>query len=148
VMGRSDLAQDRTLDTAEGRRKREDEIEAAIAQWTREHSADHAMNLLQAGGVPAGVTRTPGKLPEEPHLVQRGFWRVAERAFPGVHLQAGTFFRENGKPAPIRNPAPTLGQHNRRVLHELFGIPEERLAALEARRIIGTEAVRKKAPGK
>jgi crotonobetainyl-CoA:carnitine CoA-transferase CaiB-like acyl-CoA transferase len=148
VMGRSDLAQDAALETVSGRRKLEDEIEAAIEQWTREHSADHAMNLLQAGGVPAGVARTPGRLPEEPHLVQSGFWRVAERPFPGVHLQAGTFFRENGKPAPIRNPAPTLGQHNRRVLHELFGIEEERLAELEARGIIGTQAVRKKASAK
>jgi crotonobetainyl-CoA:carnitine CoA-transferase CaiB-like acyl-CoA transferase len=145
VMGRRDLAQNREFDAVQGRRKREDEIEAAIEQWTSQRSADQAMTLLQAGGVPAGVTRTPGKLPEEPHLMQRGFWRVAERPFPGVHLQASTFFRENGKSAPIRNPAPTLGQHNRRVFHELFGIPEERLAELEASGIIGTQAVRKKA---
>jgi crotonobetainyl-CoA:carnitine CoA-transferase CaiB-like acyl-CoA transferase len=146
VMDRPDLARHRELDTVLGRRKHEDEIEAAVEQWTLQRTADDAMTLLQKAGIPAGVARTPGKLPEEPHLVERGFWRVAERPYPGVHLQAGTFFRENGKPAPIRHPAPTLGQHNRRVFHELLGMPEERITELEARGIIGTQAVRKRSP--
>ena len=43
VIGRADLAADAALATAEGRRAREDELESAIAAWTKGRSPDAAM---------------------------------------------------------------------------------------------------------
>jgi crotonobetainyl-CoA:carnitine CoA-transferase CaiB-like acyl-CoA transferase len=38
-------------------------------------------------------------------------------------------------------PAPTLGQHNRDVLHGELGLTEEDLARLESEHVIGTKPV-------
>jgi len=48
VIERPDLATDPALATAEGRRAREDELEAAISAWTKGSSPDEAMEALQA----------------------------------------------------------------------------------------------------
>ena len=47
-------------------------------------------------------------------------------------------FREAGRPYPVREPAPTLGQHTHAVLRELLGMDESEIAALEAAGVIGT----------
>lgn len=146
VIGRPDLENDSVLDTADGRRARERDIEAAIGAWTGQHAADAAMALLQKQNVPAGVARAIAALPHDPHLVERGFWRVVERPFAGRYLAGGTFYRENGAPAPIRTPAPTLGQHNAQVLGNILGLAASQLRALSARGVIGTEAIPKGAP--
>ena len=39
----------------------------------------------------------------------------------------------------FRAPAPDLGQHNWRTLHELLGLPREEFDALERQRIIGQQ---------
>jgi crotonobetainyl-CoA:carnitine CoA-transferase CaiB-like acyl-CoA transferase len=60
--------QDPTLATAAARRTAEDRIEAAIAGWTRQHSPDEAMEILQTASVAAGVVRHPAELLADPHL--------------------------------------------------------------------------------
>lgn len=143
VMGRTDLAKNSGFDTEKGRRLHENEIEAAIRSWTKHRSADDAMALLQKQGVPSGAVRPIGSLMQDPHLIQRGFWRVVERPFVGHHLSGGTFFREGGESASIRNSAPTLGQHNAKVLSGILGLTVDQLSALSARGVIGTKAMPK-----
>lgn len=146
VIERHDLAQDSGFDGENGRRLHDNEIDAAIGSWTRQRSADDAMALLQKERVPAGAVRPICSLMQDPHLVQRGFWRVIERPFVGNYLSGGTFFREDGEPAPIRNPAPTLGQHNAKVLSGILGLTVDQLSALSARGVVGTKAIPKGTP--
>jgi crotonobetainyl-CoA:carnitine CoA-transferase CaiB-like acyl-CoA transferase len=142
VIGRPDLAADKGLSTAAGRREAEDRIEAAIAAWTRGRTPDDAMNALQARRVPAGVTRSFEDLMlREPHLEARGFWQEIERPYLGRHRQPSPTFREEGCAYSIRQPAPTLGQSTRDVLGRVLGISESELNRLEAARIIGTEPI-------
>jgi crotonobetainyl-CoA:carnitine CoA-transferase CaiB-like acyl-CoA transferase len=143
VIGRPDFADNREFDSVSGRRRHESEIEAAIGSWTRQRSADDAMALLQEQGVPAGAARSICGLLDDPHLIQRGFWQAVERPFVGHYVSGRTFFREDGEPAPIRNPAPTLGQHNEQVLMGMLGLTPDELAALSAGGVIGTEAIPK-----
>jgi crotonobetainyl-CoA:carnitine CoA-transferase CaiB-like acyl-CoA transferase len=143
VMGRVDLAEDRDLDTQGGRRRREQEIEAAISAWTAQRSSDEAMALLQNARIPAGVARSVRALLDDPHLRMRGFWRKIDRAFVGNYLSGSSFYRDEGRAAPIRNAAPTLGEHNITVLAEKLALGEDEMRALSAAGIIGTEAVLK-----
>jgi crotonobetainyl-CoA:carnitine CoA-transferase CaiB-like acyl-CoA transferase len=143
AIGRADLAQDADLAQVDGRRGRQDELEAAIAVWTAQRDADAAMALFQSHGVPAGAARSIPALLDDPHLVARGFWRTVPRPFVGHYIAGSTFYREHGKPAPLRSAAPTLGQHNGQVLGSVLGLGPERLAALAARGVIGTAAVAK-----
>ena len=138
AIGRPDLAEDQTLATAEGRRPREDELEAAIEAWTSTHSPDDAMATLQAEGVSAGAVRGLREtLTAEPQLTARGFWQMVDRPFLGLHPQESPVIREDGRPYKIRTPAPTLGQSTREVLTRLLDLTAAELDRLEAAGIIG-----------
>jgi crotonobetainyl-CoA:carnitine CoA-transferase CaiB-like acyl-CoA transferase len=142
TIGRPDLGADPALATAEGRRARESELETAIEAWTSERSPDEAMAALQAQGVAAGAVRGLREVMEtEPQLTARGFWQRIDRPFLGPHLQSSPVFREEGRPYPIRTPAPTLGQSTREVLTRLLGLTAAELDRLEAARIIGEAPV-------
>jgi crotonobetainyl-CoA:carnitine CoA-transferase CaiB-like acyl-CoA transferase len=142
TIGRADLANDPALTGAIGRRATEALIEAAIADWTRTLTPDAAMQALQAAGVAAGVARGFQEVMlREPQLQARGFWQAIERPFLGEHLQPSASFREDGRPMPIRSPAPTLGQSTREVLRRLLALPDADLDRLEAAQIIGTAPI-------
>jgi crotonobetainyl-CoA:carnitine CoA-transferase CaiB-like acyl-CoA transferase len=68
-----------------------------------------------------------------------------QRPFVGQYTAGSSFYREHGKPAPLRGAAPTLGQHNAEVLGGILGLGPERLEALAGRGVIGTAAVAKAA---
>jgi crotonobetainyl-CoA:carnitine CoA-transferase CaiB-like acyl-CoA transferase len=142
TIGRPDLASDPSLATAEGRRLREDDLEAAIEAWTSARSPDEAMTALQAQGVAAGAVRGLCEVMEtEPQLTARGFWQRIDRPFMGPHLQSSPVFREEGRVYPIRTPAPTLGQSTREVLARLLELSDAELDRLEDDRIIGEAPV-------
>ena len=142
AIGRADLDADPALTTAEGRRVREAELEAALAAWTMGRDADAAMTALQAAGVAAGAVRWPTSLVRDPQLVARSFWQPVERAWLGRHDQPSAPYRDAGQgPFPVRRPAPLLGEDNTEVLGRLLGLSAKDLAALTAAGIIGTEAV-------
>ncbi|MDB5694607.1 MAG: L-carnitine dehydratase/bile acid-inducible protein [Sphingomonas bacterium] len=125
------------LATLQGRREQEDGIEAALSRWTRSRSGVEAMAALQGAGVPAGIAATPGDLYTDPHLVARGDWEVVERRWSGPQPLFASPFREEGRPYPVLSPAPTLGEHNARVLGDMLGLDAAAIADLEARGIVG-----------
>ncbi len=138
VIERPDLGGDPALATATGRRAREAELEAAIADWTRARSPDEAMEALQAAGVAAGVARGAVEtLLYEPHLMARGVWQEVERPHVEFLQQPSPVFREEGAPYPIRRPAPTLGQSSRDVLSRILGLARGEIDRLEAAGVIG-----------
>jgi crotonobetainyl-CoA:carnitine CoA-transferase CaiB-like acyl-CoA transferase len=139
VIGRPDLA---GLD-APSRRAQAGEIEAAIGGWACARTAEQAMAELQQAHIPAGASRTPLELTEDPHLKARGFWREAYNPFMGRHLHAAAPFREGQAPYPLIRPSPTLGEHNEQVLGELLGLEAADLDRLAEAGVIGTEAIPK-----
>jgi crotonobetainyl-CoA:carnitine CoA-transferase CaiB-like acyl-CoA transferase len=144
ALGRDDLAKDPALRTAVGRRGREAEIEAALAGWAGGRGPDQAMAELQAVGVAAGVARAPGQLFDDPHLRVRGDWQLIDRAWSGLQPIFSAPFREDGVPYPIERPAPTLGEHNRRILCEQLGLSEADLERLIASGVSGDDMPRPK----
>jgi crotonobetainyl-CoA:carnitine CoA-transferase CaiB-like acyl-CoA transferase len=139
VLGRADWASDKSLATAGGRRRIENEIEAALSQWTSARAADDAMAELQAAGVAAGVARLPFEMLKDAQLHVRGFIQEVDRAFIGRHPQPSMPFREGDRPFPIRSAPPTLGEHNREILGGLLGLSDAELEQLKRDDIIGTE---------
>ena len=138
IIERPDLAVDLALTAAEGRRAREDDLEAAISDWTKGRSPDEAMETLQAAGVAAGALRGLAEVVlYEPHLMARGYWQEVDRPHVDFPQQPSAVFREEGEPYPIRRPAPTLGQSSREVLTRILGLTEAALDALEAEGVIG-----------
>ena len=123
----------------QGERQIESKIEDAITDWTSTRDPDEAMNALQAAGVASGVARLPIDLLKDPQLHARGFIQEIDRAFIGRHPQPSMPFRETDRPFAIRNPPPTLGEHNREILAGILGLSSAEIDQLARDGIIGTE---------
>ncbi|MFD4192039.1 CaiB/BaiF CoA-transferase family protein [Amycolatopsis thermoflava] len=122
--GDGDLAQ---------RRAAEDEIDAALAVWTRGQDAEQLAARLQATGVSAAVVATGRDLVEgDEHLAARGFYQRLTHPLAGEVLHEGIVARLSATPGALTSPAPLLGQHTAEVLRELLDLDDDRLAALRA----------------
>ncbi|RCW68815.1 CaiB/BaiF CoA-transferase family protein [Pseudorhodoferax soli] len=140
VLDRPDLASDAGLAQAQGRLAQQGRLDTAMAAWAAARGADAAMQQLQQAGVSAGVVRSIPRLMDDPHLHARGFWQRLERAHVGAYLSGSTPFRADGRPLPIRQVAPTLGEHTAQVLGERLGLTAAQLDALEQQGITGRSA--------
>ncbi|MGW2339283.1 CoA transferase [Streptomyces sp. NPDC001661] len=115
------------------RRAQEDEIDAALAAWTRAQDGHKLAELLQAEGVPAAVVATGQDLVEaDEQLAVRGFYPVLDHPLAGPVPHEGIVARLAATPGGLDRPAPLLGQHTDEVLRELLNLSDEQLAALTA----------------
>lgn len=141
VIGRPDLAGSPALLSTEGRRTQGELLRDAIEKWTLTQTPDSAMTALQKNGVAAGASRLPTDLLQDPHLIERGFWKWIDRAHVGSHPQPSTGYREASLERVPMRPAPTLGESNTDVLQNMLGLSNQELDGLEAESIIGTAAL-------
>lgn len=143
VIERPDLAADPMLVQAAGRRAQAARLDQAVADWTRRHEADAAMATLQRAGVAAGAVRSIEQLLQDRHLHARGFWQPVTRAHVGTYLSSTPFFRLARAALPLRQVAPTLGEHTDAVLARVLGCTPGQLAALAQQGVTGRTAQRK-----
>ena len=124
---------------AKDRVSRADELDRAVAAYTKNQVAELLAGELQAVGVPAAQVASSLELASDPHLAARGFWKMLERDVVGELPHPAAPYRVGEAPFDIDRPAPTLGQHNREVLTELLGLGETEIDALERRGVIGNK---------
>ncbi|QUH06025.1 CoA transferase [Saccharopolyspora erythraea] len=128
-----DLAQLPGDGDLEHRRAAEDEIDAALAAWTRRRRAEELATRLQELGVPAAVVATGRDLVEaDEQLRARGFYQTLEHPIAGAVRHEGIVARLSATPGALTSPAPLLGQDTAAILGELLGLGDEQLAALDA----------------
>ena len=125
--------------TTPDRLERADEVDAAIAAFTREQVAEVLEIELQAVGVRAGHVASGMELAVDPHLSARRFWKMMERDYVGELPHPAAPYRVGDEPFDIDAPAPTLGQHNREVLSRLLHLTDAEIDELEAQGIVGTK---------
>jgi crotonobetainyl-CoA:carnitine CoA-transferase CaiB-like acyl-CoA transferase len=140
AIDRPDLAVDATADVA-AMKAREKDMERAVATAFASSDAAEAVGRLQAAGVPAGRVYAGVDLLGDPQLVHDGFWRRAERRFIGNHVIPHAPYLLDGRRPPLKNPSPTLGEHNASVLSGDLGLSVGDLDVLSAQGVIGTRAV-------
>jgi crotonobetainyl-CoA:carnitine CoA-transferase CaiB-like acyl-CoA transferase len=125
---------------------RRDELDRVVAAWTQPRGAAEIMHELQANGVPAAAVYSALDVLADPHLAARGQWQMIERAYVGRQPNPVAPYRVGDAPYAIEAPAPTLGQHNRRVLGELLGLTDAELARLTRAGVIGQRPVMPREP--
>ena len=131
----------RSFGDIDDRMARRDELDRALSAWTRARPAREIMSQLQTAGVPAAAVYSAADLIDDPQLASRRFWQMLERAHVGLQPNPVAPYRVGQAPIPIDAPAPTLGQHNRRVLTELLGLTDHDLARLTEAGVIGDRPV-------
>ena len=132
VLGAPAWALDPALDTAAGRLARREQIDEAIAVWTRTRTPHEAMAELQAAGVPAGAVQRSSDLLQDPQLRHRGFFRAHAHTEMGEVPYEGHQFRIAGYDSGPRFAAPCLGEHSFEVMRDFLGMSEEEIAEVAA----------------
>ncbi len=135
AIGRADLAEDPALAHNDGRVKRVEEIDAAIAAWTSTQSVDPVLAVLREAEVPSGRIYTVKDIAEDPHYRARGVIESVTSA-GGLTVEVpGIVPKLSGSPGAIHDRAPTLGEHTDAVLAQA-GFDAAAIADLRARKVI------------
>jgi benzylsuccinate CoA-transferase BbsF subunit len=130
AIGRPDLRDDPDLRTVLGRKRREDELEAAIAAWTRQLPGEEIERLLIEHGVPAHAALDSAGALADPQLNNRGhFPRVRHPVMGEITLEASRFHLSR-TPGAVRDSGPTFGRDTEYVLTELLGMEQAEIAEL------------------
>ncbi|MDD9801700.1 MAG: CoA transferase [Deltaproteobacteria bacterium] len=138
VLGNPAWARDPALDSAEGRRRAHDRVDAELRAWTAARSSREAAEALRAAGVPAEACINPHGLWPNPQLAHRGFFQVVEHALIGPLRYPGLPMRFSGLPRNLRRtPAPMLGEHNEEVLRSELNLSDAEIASLREKKVIG-----------
>ena len=102
------LAEDPALARNDGRVQRVDEIDAAIAAWTRTQTVEAALAVLRAAEVPSGRIYTVKDIAEDPHYRARGVIEQVTSAgglsveVPGIMPKLSASGCDPGARAPAR----------------------------------------------
>jgi crotonobetainyl-CoA:carnitine CoA-transferase CaiB-like acyl-CoA transferase len=136
AMGSPSWHDDPELATAAGRRRRHDEVDARIEEWTAQHTARAAEARLQEAGVPAGTVLDFRQLWHDPQLNARGAFQEVEHPAFGTEVRATSQWSRGHLPQPVGRPAPCFGEHNRDVLGGLLALSADEIAELERAGVI------------
>lgn len=132
MIGQPGLTTDPALRDEAGRRRRADEIDKLIADWTTTRSADEVVALAREHRIGAAAVRPSSSILSDEHLTARGFWEVVDHPVVGSFKTTGLPFTMAGRARRwITTPAPVYGQHTHEVLTDLLGRSEGDLATLE-----------------
>jgi len=119
------------------RMRNREELNTNVARWTAEHHAEEAMEILQRGGVAAGVVSNGADICERnPQLEARNFWGSVRLPDGRTTHVTGIPTKMSATPGSIRTPSPEIGSGNDYVLGELLG-----LSRAECERLVSDGAV-------
>jgi crotonobetainyl-CoA:carnitine CoA-transferase CaiB-like acyl-CoA transferase len=137
IIDRGDLASDARLESAAKRIEHRDEIDRAVARWTRKREAAEIERLLQSRGIPAHEVQSSRECYADPQLLHRGHFVELDHPVYGKTIVEGSRAKLSRTPAAVTRAAPTLGRDNQHVLGELLGYDEERIAHLVVSGVMG-----------
>jgi formyl-CoA transferase len=112
AIGRPDLEADPELARNDGRARRADELDAAIAAWTSQRSREEALAVLDGARVPAGKIHSIADIAADPQYAARGMI-VDTPTSDGLPLKVpGIVPKLGATPGAITHAAPRLGEHD------------------------------------
>ena len=105
VMGREDLIGDPRYGTAEARTERRAEVDAIVANWTRQHDKHDGDATGGGATIPAGAVLDTAELADDPTFEQRGIRQTMQHPAVGDYYDerlAGPLRRRSRRPSVRR----------------------------------------------
>jgi formyl-CoA transferase len=133
---RPDLARDPELLANAGRVRRIEEIDGAIAAWTRQRPLADVVRTMEAAGIPVGPIYSAAEVVADPQYQARGMIESVDVQGIGPLRIPGVVPRLSDTPGGTRWPGPPLGAHNAEIYSGLLGLDAAELAALRADGVI------------
>ncbi|MBT2297540.1 CaiB/BaiF CoA transferase family protein [Pseudomonas fluorescens] len=134
LIGRPDLADDPRLAHNDGRGEHAERIDAAIAEWTRQHDRDQVLEALNQALVPAGFPYTAADIVQDPHYLARQMIETVQTS-AGALKVPGVLPKLSRTPGRLGAGGPRLGEHTDDLLAGL-GLSGEQVRGLRERGII------------
>ena len=135
AIGRADLADDPALATNTGRVPRTEELDGAIADWTRQHDLEHVLAALEAAQVPSGKVFDVADIMKDAQYLARGMLEQHQLPDGKPVKLPGIVPKLSGTPGATAWLGPKLGEHNAQVLGAL-GYDDAAQLALKTRGVI------------
>jgi crotonobetainyl-CoA:carnitine CoA-transferase CaiB-like acyl-CoA transferase len=113
------------------------DIERQLESWLSGRTAESAMIVLQAAGVPAAKMLRVAEQPDFGYYRERGIFRLETHphlAEP-FHSEAMHVRSQSIRP-PDARPAPLMGEHTEEVMREWLGLADAEIQALIARGVL------------
>ncbi len=124
AIGDPDWTRDARYDRATGRLEHRDAIDAGLEKWTSEQDSRHAMESLQAVGVPAGIVCHAGHFLSDPQMTHRNYAKLVDQQGLGSMLLEGPAFLGTDLPEVVVTQAPWLGEHTREIASRVLGLSD------------------------
>lgn len=131
VMGREDLLDDERYNTAAARVEHADEVNALVAEWTKQHDKRTAMKLVGEATVPSGAVLDTRELADDKTFEDRKIRQTMHHPKVGDYVMSGWPVRFGGEP-PVIGPAPLLDEHHGSVLKDWLGEETVQSGSLES----------------
>jgi benzylsuccinate CoA-transferase BbsF subunit len=135
ALGNPPWAEEKRFATFAACLKNKKALDELIGEWTRKHTAEEVMALLQKQGVAAGVVQDARDLAQDPQLKERGFFVELDHPELGKTISDANPIRLSESP-PRYRPAPLLGQDNSYVYGELLGLSQGEIDRLKKQGVI------------
>ena len=113
----------------------QDELDALVESWTREHDSYDVMDALQRGDVPAGVCQNAqDRCERDPQLAHLNWLTELDATHLGRWPVAELPIKLSDTPAHVgglpHRGAPLYGEDNRAILTELLGMSDDEVDTL------------------
>lgn len=130
AMGDPEWAQDARFATVTGRYAHQSDIDAHLADWTRQFAPSDLMHQLQAARIMAGAVVSGRDMSEDRQYQARDFVRQVPTEEAGMMWLARPGYRLSRTPGELRG-APSFAQHTDEVLGGILGFTPEEIAHME-----------------
>ena len=136
LLGRPEWASDVRYAHNPERVANRETLDNAIADTLKSASADVWLAKLGENGIPCGRINSVAQALNDPHTLAREMVRNVPHPVAGDVKMLGIPFRFSDTPPSVRRPPPTLGQHTDEILRDVVKLPDGRIEALRAERVI------------
>ena len=131
VAGRKDWAEDTRFADRYGRWRCQEEIDAMLAQWTRDKDAAELTRRLQEAGVAASPSMDVVDLVNNPHVQARRVLMEVSHPKLGMTRPVRAPWLLSETPAQAKRHGPMFGEHNGYAFRDLLGLPTAEMEVLK-----------------
>jgi len=135
VIGREDLLSDNRLQSSKDRYEHREFVDAALSEWTMQHTKDEVMATIAEAKVPCGAVYNTRELLHDTDLHERGIMQVIDHPERGDVTVAGWPLRMSDTHVPIK-PSPLHGADNVAIYGEWLGLSSDEVEDLKVRDVI------------
>lgn len=120
-----------------GRVVKRAEIEGKVDAWTRQYEMPQLLEICGKAGLAVGPIYSAAEIVDDPHIKARGSIITIDDPETGKPVRmASPAGRFSGFKGEVRHLGPRIGEHTDEVLHDMLGLPGDRIAELRQKGVV------------